>query len=250
MLPTQTVSSLPGRTSLLRSIVSLLIINVAIPFGCYTLLKAHNASDVTALGVAAIAPALDALISVLRGRRINIISLFVLGGLAVGFISIFLGGDPRLLLIRESLFTGALGITCFASLLFTRPLMFSVGRSFIAGKDPEHIARYNQLWENPSVRHTSRVTTIVWGIVYSSDFLLRLLLVSTLPVAAVLAFGPILTGVLIGLSLLWTFAYLRRARQRLQTTQTTAVYAGEEALPDSGERPATGRANSASSESR
>ena len=67
MLPTQTVSSPPGRASMLRSIVSLLIINVAIPFGCYTLLKAHNASDVTALGVAAIAPALDALISVLRG---------------------------------------------------------------------------------------------------------------------------------------------------------------------------------------
>jgi len=239
MLPTQTVSSPPGRASLLRSIVSLLIINVAIPFGCYTLLKANHASDVTALGVAAIAPALDALISVLRGRRINIISLFVLGGLTVGFISIFLGGDPRLLLIRESLFTGALGITCFVSLLFPRPLMFSVGRSFIAGKDPEHITRYNQLWESPSVRHTSRVTTIVWGIVYSSDFLLRLLLVSTLPVAAVLAFGPILTGGMIGLSLLWTFAYLRRARQRLQTTQTTPVYATEEALPDSGEWPAT-----------
>jgi len=51
MLPTQTVSSPPGKASLLRSIVSLLIINVAIPFGCYTLLKANHASDVTALGV-------------------------------------------------------------------------------------------------------------------------------------------------------------------------------------------------------
>ena len=83
------------------------------------------------------------------------------------------------------------------------------------------------------------LTTIVWGIVYSSDFLLRLLLVSTLPVALVLAFGPILTGGLIGLSLLWTFAYLRRAHQRLQTTQTAGLSAGEEALPGIGERPAT-----------
>ena len=82
------------------------------------------------------------------------------------------------------------------------------------------------------------MTTVVWGIVYSGDFLLRLLLVFTLPVAAVLVVGPLLTGGLIGGSLLWTFAYLRRTRQRLQTTQTTAVYAGEEALPDSGEQPA------------
>ena len=108
MLDTSTVSSPPGRSSLLRSILGLLIINVAIPFGCYILLKANHASDVTALGVAAIAPALDALISLLRGRHINIISLFVLGGLVIGIIAIFLGGDPRVLLIRESLFTGTL----------------------------------------------------------------------------------------------------------------------------------------------
>ena len=175
----------------------------------------------------------------LRSRHINIISLFVLGGLVVGIFATFLGGDPRVLSLRESLFTGALGITCFATLLFPRPLMFSVGRSMIAGNDPEHIARYNQLWQNPSARRTSRVTTVVWGIVYSSDFLLHLLLVSTLPVAAVLAVGPILTGGLIGLSMLWTFAYLRRARQRVQTMQTTPVHAGEEAIPDSGKRPAT-----------
>ena len=114
---------------MLRSILILLLANVAIPFGCYLLLKANHASDVTALGVAAIAPALDAMISLLRGRHLNIISLFVLGGLVVGIITTFLGGDPRVLLLRESLFTGALGLPCFGSLLFPRPLMFSVGRS-------------------------------------------------------------------------------------------------------------------------
>ncbi len=41
MLDTSTVSSPPGRSSLLRSILGLLIINVAIPFGCYILLKRH-----------------------------------------------------------------------------------------------------------------------------------------------------------------------------------------------------------------
>src|SRR5207248_4897700 len=50
MLETHPVSAPPGRSSLLRSILSLLIITAAIPFGCYTLLKAYHASDVTALG--------------------------------------------------------------------------------------------------------------------------------------------------------------------------------------------------------
>lgn len=81
--------------------------------------------------------------------------------------------------------------------------------------------------------------TVVWGIVYSGGFLPRLLLVFILPVAAVLAVVPIITGSLIGGTLLWTFAHLRRARQRLQTMQTLPVQAGEEALSESGKWPAT-----------
>ena len=58
--------------------------NAAIPSICYTLLKANHVSDLTALGIAAIAPALEAVVGVLRSRQVNIISLFVLGGLLVG----------------------------------------------------------------------------------------------------------------------------------------------------------------------
>ena len=238
MLPTNTVSSSSGRSTLLRSILSLLIINIAIPYGCYTLLKANHASDVTALALAGIAPALESVVSVLRSRRINIISLFVLGGLVVGIIATFLGGDPHVLLIRESFFTGALGLTCFVSLFFPRPLMFLVGRSLIAGNDPEHIARYNQLWHNLYVRRTTRMITVVWGIVYCGDFLLRLFLVLILPIAVSIAIGPIITGGLIGGALLWTFAFLRRTRQRVRTMQAdTASTAGQ--APSSDDRQPT-----------
>ena len=239
MFHPNTVSSSPGKSVLLRSILRLLIVNAAIPYACYTLLKANHVSDVTALGIAAIAPALEALVSVLRSRQVNIISLFVLGGLLVGIITMFLGGDPRVVVLRESFFTGVLGLTCFVSLLFPRPLMFSVGRTLIAGNDPAHIARYNQLWQNPSVRHTARICTVVWGVVYSGDFLLHLLLVSTLPLAAVVATGPLLTGGLIGVALLWTFAYLRKARQRVQAMQLNATHEAGKAPSDGDRQSAT-----------
>jgi hypothetical protein len=235
----KTVSSPSGRSLLLRSILSLLIINIVIPYGCYSLLKANHASDAVALGVAAVAPALEALVGVLRGRHVNLISLFVLGGLVLGIIAAFLGGDPHVVLIRESLFTGVLGLICFVSLLFPYPLMFLVGRSLIAGNDPEHIARYNQLWHNPYARRTSRVITVVWGIVYCGDFLLRLLLVLTLPVAAVLAIGPVVTGGVIGGAFLWTFAFLRRARQRVRTMQTDSDSKDEKAPSSDDRQPAT-----------
>jgi hypothetical protein len=197
----------------------MLIVNVAIPYACYTLAKTYHASDTIALSVAAVVPTIATLIGVLRSRHLNIISIFVLGGLIVGILMTFLGGDIHLLLIRESFFTAALGITCFVSLLFPHPLMFSFGRSLVAGDDPAHIARYNQSWQNPFARHASRVATIVWGSVYCGDFLLRVLLVFTLPTAVVLAVGPIVTSALIGVCMLWTFAYLRTVRQRVQATQ-------------------------------
>lgn len=223
MFSTDAVSSPPSRFSRILSTLIMLIVNVAIPYGCYTLAKVYHASDVIALSVAAVVPTLATLIGVLRSRHFNTISMFVLGGLIMGILMTFLGGDTRLLLIRESFFTAALGVACFISLLFPRPLMFSLGRSLVAGDDPVHIARYNQSWQNPFARHASRVATIVWGCVYCSDFLLRVLLVFTLPTALVLAVGPVVTSGLIGVCMLWTFAYLRKTRQRVQATQVDAA---------------------------
>ena len=219
MFDSKTTASSPNQSTLIRTMLRVLVVNAAIPYACYTLLKAHHASDLTALGIAALAPALEAVVSVLRSRQVNIISLFVLGDLLIGFIALFLGGDPRLVVLRSSFFTGVLGLSCFVSLLFPRPLMFFVGRSLIAGNDPAHIARYNQIWQNSSVRHIVRVCTIVWGGVYSGEFLLHLVLVATLPLSAVVATGPLLTGGLIGATLLWTIAYVRRARQQVRDMQ-------------------------------
>src|SRR5213080_1270635 len=118
MFSTDTVSSPPGKFSRLLSTLMMLIMNVFIPYACYALLKDYHASDVIALSVAAVVPTIATLVGVLRSRHFNVISLFVLGGLVLGIIMTFLGGDTHLLLIRESFFTGVLGITCFVSLLF------------------------------------------------------------------------------------------------------------------------------------
>jgi hypothetical protein len=223
MSSTNTVSSPPGRFSRVLSTLMMLIINVVIPYICYTILKSYHATDVVALSLAAVVPTIATLVGVLRSGHLNIISLFILGGLVVGILMTFLGGDTRLLLIRESFFTGALGITCFVSLLFPRPLMFAFGRSLAAGDDPVKIAHYNQSWQNPYTRHASRVATIVWGTVYSSDLLLRVLLVFTLPTAMVVAAGPIVTSALVGVTMLWSFAYMRRTRQRVLAMQADSA---------------------------
>jgi hypothetical protein len=198
-----------------RDIARNLVISAAIPLLLYNALSGHGVPALTALAIAAIPPALDGLVGVVRRRRIDLIAALALAGIAITVVAILLGGTPRLLLIRESFLTGALGVACFASLLLVpRPLMFYFGRYFETGDDPVKVAAFNAQWQYPYFRHVVRLITVVWGVAYTGEFLLRVVMVSTLPIPVVLAVSPL---ILIGISvatLFWTFAYVRWARQR------------------------------------
>jgi hypothetical protein len=198
----------------LRDIGRSLVINGVVPLVVYNVLKGQGASDITALGVAAVVPAIDGIVTVVRRHRIDLISALALAGIAVSVIAVLIGGDPRLLLIRESFLTVALGIACFVSLVLPRPLMFYFGRFFATGDDPAKVARYDMLWQYAYFRHVNRVITLVWGAVYLGEFALRVFMVYRLSINQVLALSPLVfNGITIGV-LVWTFAYARFAWRR------------------------------------
>jgi hypothetical protein len=153
-------------------------------------------------------------VSIVRQRTLDLIAALALVGIAVSMLAVLLGGDPKLLLIRESFITGALSIACFVSLLFPRPLMFYFGRYFSTANDPARSAQYNGLWQYPYFRFVNRVITVVWGVAYTGEFILRVILVYTVPPAVVLAVSPLMQGGITILTLAWTFAYARRAARR------------------------------------
>jgi len=173
----------------------------------------------TALSVTAIIPLLSTGVEVIRNRRLDLIAIFSLLGTLTGIITIFLGGDARLLIVRESLFTGVLGLTCFVSLLlFPRPLMFYIIRQVVAGNDVARIQTFNRNWQHtaPRVRSTHRVITTVWGCVFLGEFLVRTLIAYTLPIAVGLVLGSTLfTGMMVA-TIAWTFAYAHRVQRRVQ----------------------------------
>lgn len=178
-------------------------------------MTSRGASILVALAVAAIPPAFDGLYGVVRRRRMDLISALVLAGIVVSIIAVLLGGNPRVLLVRESFFTGALGVACFVSLvLLPRPLMFYFGRYFATGDDPAKLAGYNALWQYPYFRHVQRLITLVWGVAYTGEFVLRVgMAASALPIPVVLAVSPVIFGAITVATMVWTFAYARRAHQ-------------------------------------
>jgi hypothetical protein len=188
-------------------------LNATIPVGCYYLSKAFvSSSELIALLIATAFPTLKSVYDLRRHRGINPVAVMVLLGIVTSIIALFIGGDPRILLIRESLFTGAFGVACLVSLLFPRPIMFYFGRYFFAGNDPEKRKVFDGRWQNPIIRRGHQLITTVWGFVYVGEFVIRVILVYELSAAVVLAFSPLLLGLATIFTIIWTFGYAYKLR--------------------------------------
>jgi hypothetical protein len=193
-----------------------IVLNAVVPVILYKLsLRYISPSEFTALVIAALFPMGKSVFDLVWHRQLDPISIVVLLGIAADGTAMFFGGSPRLLLLRESLFTGAFGFACLVSLLLPRPMMFYFSRYFMAGADPARQARFNAAWQFAEVRFSHRLVTSVWGAVFLGELILRIILIYQLPPAAVLVISPIIIGVLTIVTMTWAFAYGHRIRSRV-----------------------------------
>jgi hypothetical protein len=199
----------------LRGAIWDIALNAIIPVILYKLSKHYlSPSEVTALLAASAFPLGKSIFDLVRREQVDPVSMVVLLAIASTGVALFLGGSPRLLLIRESLFSGAFGFTCFFSLLLPRPVMFYFARHFIAGTDTERQARFNAGWQLREVRFCHRLITAVWGSVFVGELTLRIVLIYSVSAATVLIVSPILLGTLTIAAMIWAFRYGDRVRLR------------------------------------
>lgn len=191
-------------------------LNATIPVVCYWCAKRFvSSSELTALMFATVFPLLKSSYDVARHRAWDPVALIVLLGIGTSVLALAAGGDPRLLLIRESFFTGAFGIACLVSLLLPRPIMFYFGRYFMAGNDPQKRAAFNARWQDPRARRAHRVITVVWGTVFTGEFIVRVMLVYSASAPVVLIVSPFVAGVATILTVIWTFWYAFQIRAQI-----------------------------------
>jgi hypothetical protein len=191
-----------------------LALNASIPAACYFLSKRFvSSSEVTALISATIFPILKSLYDLLRQRELNPVTVTVLLGIVTSLFAFSLGGDPRVLLMRESLFTGVFGICCLISLALQRPMMFYFARHFIAGRDQQRRAAFDARSQKPRFLRGHRLVTAVWGLAYVGEFVIRTALVYSVPAPVVLVVSPIMMGFVTITVIVWTFWYRSRLLQ-------------------------------------
>ncbi len=209
-----------------------MVLNALVPVLLYKLSKRYvSPSEFTALMFATTFPLGKSAFDLVRRRQLDPITILMLLGIVTDGFALLLGGGARLLLVRESMFTGVFGLACFFSLLLPRPLMFYIGRYFMAGTDLVRQARFNAAWQLPEVRFCHRLITSVWGTVFVGELAVRTVLIYTLKAAAVLIITPILTGTLIIVTMVWAFSYGHRVRVRAMTQLSVAEGMEAGALP-------------------
>lgn len=200
-----------------------LTVNLALPWVAYTLAKPHY-GEFGALIASSIPPLLWSLFELAWHRRIDALSLFVLGGIGLSLLAMALGGDARLLLVRESILSGLIGVAFLVSLLFPRPLVYYLARATVMRQDAEQgAADFQDWWQEAIARQTIRGITAVWGLGLTAEAVLRTWLAWHWDPERFLAIAPTLGYVIAGGMGLWTFWFVRRLSRMDESTPKASV---------------------------
>ena len=204
-------------------------LDIGLPLVAYYGLHAFGADTWVALLAATIVSGARSVWIVVRQRRFNPFSALMLAVFGVGLLLAFVTGDPKLIILKDSVFTGIVGIAFLLSLVIGRPLTLEARRSW----SPKEAAEIDEAWRtNAAARHGYRVTSLVWGVSMLAEASLRAILVFLLPVSVMVALSTAMWVTTVVLLVFWTKAYARRGDKRGQQVggdPTTAPATQQEA---------------------
>ncbi|KAF0696452.1 Aste57867_12793 [Aphanomyces stellatus] len=204
------MSSPKDQTTHMRgAIISLVLVNIIAPLVIYSLLKSHM-SDVYALLLSGIPPAVATFVHICRERRIDIISSLSVTSIAVSAIAAALTNDARLLLVKDSLFTIGFGVAFWASTVCaTEDLIWTYNRAF---RGPDAKAELDAKYQLPHVRSFSQFLCRVWGTGLLVQAGVCIALIYSIPIPTFVYMSPFLgLGMFFGLGC-WTNWYVACAR--------------------------------------
>jgi hypothetical protein len=193
-----------------------LAVNFLLPWLAYRLARPHM-DETGALIASAVPPIAWSLIELARFRRVDTLSVMVVAGIVLSIAAMALGGSPRMLLLRESLVSGAVGVVFLLSLPMRRPLIFFLARATVAREMEGGAARFEALWrERPALVSAMRLMTLVWGVGLTGETALRAWMALTWPIERFLVVSPFIGYGIYSALALWTVWYRKTMRSRAE----------------------------------
>jgi hypothetical protein len=204
-------------------------VNVAAPYALYSVTRAAL-GDVGALMAASAPPTLWSLAEFARHRRIDALSLLVLGGLLLSLLALLGGGGVRFLQLREQLAIAVVGLVFLGSAALGKPLIYQLARARLRRQGRSLEA----LGDHPVFQRAMMVTTLVWGAALVAEAALAGGLVFVLPIRRYLIASPILGYSALAALTAWTWRYAARraaaARADLAASETSGLGTGSSQL--------------------
>jgi hypothetical protein len=190
-----------------------MIVNIALPFVVFSAFE-DRLGDVGALLASSVPPILWSIVQLIRHRRIDALSLLVVGGILLSILAAFGTGSARMLQLREKLVTGVIGLVFLGSVMIGRPLIYELAVAGMRRSGSSELGEFERLKSNPGFRRSMQVMTLVWGFGLLADVILGIVLVFAMSIKTYLLVGPILGNCVLGVLSLWTFWYARRGKKR------------------------------------
>lgn len=208
----------------------MLIFDIGGPLALYWLLRAAGTSEVTALIVSGILPAVGMALSIVKNRRIDAIGALVLLGIVTGTVLGLATHSARLVLMEGSVPTAIFGIGCLASLLTTKPMLQRIAEQTTAGtaKGRMLMAKAAQ----PAGRHAFRVVTVVWGVTFLAEAAARVGIVESVSAGNALLVVKVMPYMVMFLLMRWTAPFIRRSVRQDDAQQAEIAAQGEIAAQD------------------
>jgi hypothetical protein len=203
-----------------------LAVNFLLPWLAYRFALPHL-GETGALIASAVPPIVWSLIELVRFRRVDALSVMVVAGIVLSVAAMALGGSPRMLLLRESLVSGAVGVVFLLSLPMRRPLIFYLARATVAREMAGGAERFETLWrERPALVSAMRLMTLVWGVGLTGETALRAWMALTWPIERFLVVSPFIGYGIYGALTLWTLWYRKTMRSRVEARVQPGGIAG------------------------
>lgn len=212
-LPAATDAERRRRTrALRRQLAAQLVFELVLPLGSYYLLRAVGAGQWLALVAGGVLVLPWIAWGLVKRGRVEMMAVFTLGVVLAGTLLSLVTGDARVLLIRDSWITTAVGLGMLTSLLTRRPFMLAAARGIVIAKvGEEGLVAWEARWDDdPAFRHHFRLVTAVWGTGLLLDAVLRVVLVYAIPLDAVPLATTVLLVVLIAGLIAFTNRYYTR----------------------------------------
>lgn len=185
--------------------------DVGLPLVVYYGLHAAGVGDVTALLAGAAAAAARLGWVARRERRLNPFAAALLAAFGLGSVLVLISGDARILLLKGSVTTGAIGLVFLATAGGRRPLTLAAEQSW----HPRRAAAIGaEFAADPDVRRGHRVSSRVWGAGLLAEAAVRAVLVYLLPVSVMVGLSTgMIVATVAGLAV-WNARYVCRAQGR------------------------------------